>query len=1204
MRNLEAEGKTEFVAGCHWCCKDEDLGLSCGNCQSCVLSSTLLRTTQWFLKAGELAKRKFLTGVIARCENSGILENISNVLKVTMGKDFTYARSRVKPGLSGDASHCFYGSNRALDPEILREEITQTWDWFSHSSNWTKSNYLMGILSLCETELLHILGNLTHVLLVREKKWPPTIRSGDLQDEITSIPESHYSYSSDGNPDLELLICASSGYGAVDLPYHCQDDDVMETPRDTGCGSLTTASDSRRKEASYAGYSVTSGCDDGGDASDADSAYSDDPALMVVPNSARSLSGVGRYRDFIRRLPVHISKRILDLLDNTSLHRCLSVSQHWRYLTKEIQEDHCVKKLLEKKVMLLQGNTKSVNPTYARFQDVLVPAKDEEKFIYHGELCTRTRKVSKRNKKREQNRRLGAGLVWICYTLCYMLYMLYFMLYAILYTLFCTSSAKGFEGVYTGVITKTVQMIRARGFEGVYTGVITKAVEMEERNVFCGAYNILLLTSREDPLRVTHYAGGQLAVMGSKDRVVRLVDVVAQKEVLPAMHGHAGSIHAVLLCEAKGMVISAGYDLSIRCWNMKTGACTSLLRGHMATINCLDVHGDRLVSGAKDCKVKVWNLKSGKCEESLKFKHHHPILCVKISSTYVLSSCSEGLVKMWSLELACILKVMEAHKGSVGCLFYDDWHILTGGTDGQAVAWSANPDFKKCLMTYRHPLEVLSVTCLYLRAITACVDGKIRIFNFVTGDCIRVIKACGQNSPVHTVHVTENNMVVDTEGGVYLLQFPKVIWDYVTSSEGEVLKNRVEATGSILQKQSASNVRAERMGLIGSPSHKLLQHVGQEDEGRGQSHHARSVSVLSMQRARGRETSLARSELSRSEKALLRRVQKRGAHRPATPEHMLLTLSSSQLCPLDEPLRSNMELNARVRDAWGPPPPSPSPPYPKPDPPHATPPTSSSPSTHVPRSGGVRSGTKIASPPPLVEGRSQPNAPVMPQPSLYKRSNVIYTPLRHLSSEPNLTPSPRSDPRHRAQKRQVRSCVTTPSQDWSGVKGRSTPLQTPRKRPQTAGTGRTAACKVSTPSSLARGDSCTPHRHHPPPPPSPPLRMFPLSPGGGKRPARHVDFESPPTAHHNPLDPYRQHTGFRLRTDTQLEEYVREQTQMARRENARAQAEEAERVRPGAHNPRRRKTTVWGVRAKGLPCKDFTKEGQVYAPELGPDVYI
>ena len=76
---------------------------------------------------------------------------------------------------------------------------------------------------------------------------------------------------------------------------------------------------------------MTSGCDDGGDASDADSAYSDDPALMVVPNSARSLSGVGRYRDFIRRLPVHISKRILgtdlSLSLSFSMYRSLSLSR-------------------------------------------------------------------------------------------------------------------------------------------------------------------------------------------------------------------------------------------------------------------------------------------------------------------------------------------------------------------------------------------------------------------------------------------------------------------------------------------------------------------------------------------------------------------------------------------------------------------------------------------------------------------------------------------------------------------------------------------------------------------------------------------------------------------------------------------------------------------------------------------------------------
>lgn len=175
MRNLER--KTELMVGCHWRCEDEDSGLSCGTCQCCVLASKLVQTTEWFLKVGELAKRKFLSGLLSRCENYGILENIRNVLKVTMGKDFTYARSRLKPGLSGDASHC--NSCGALNPKILRDEITQTWDWFHNSSNWMKSNYLMGILSLCDTELLHVIGNLAHVLLVREKRDTLTFRSGE-----------------------------------------------------------------------------------------------------------------------------------------------------------------------------------------------------------------------------------------------------------------------------------------------------------------------------------------------------------------------------------------------------------------------------------------------------------------------------------------------------------------------------------------------------------------------------------------------------------------------------------------------------------------------------------------------------------------------------------------------------------------------------------------------------------------------------------------------------------------------------------------------------------------------------------------------------------------------------------------------------------------------------------------------------------------
>lgn len=45
---------------------------------------------------------------------------------------------------------------------------------------------------------------------------------------------------------------------------------------------------------------------------------------------------------------------------------------------------------------------------------------------------------------------------------------------------------------------------------------------------------------------------------------------------------------------------------------------------------------------------------------------------------------------------------------------------------------------------------------LFLRIITGCMDGKIRIFNFLTGDCLRVIKTNIKQCPVLSLHTHHN----------------------------------------------------------------------------------------------------------------------------------------------------------------------------------------------------------------------------------------------------------------------------------------------------------------------------------------------------------------------------------------------------------------------------------------------------------------
>lgn len=146
-------------------CRSGVPGVRVCRCRLCILGSRLSRTTEWFLGVGDAPKRLFLTGLLLRCQSLDMLRNVEQLLQVTLAKDFTYARCQQKPPLPGDLDA--WNSDRS---EVLNGEITETWKWFSCSSNWTKANYVLGVLPLCDVSLLHVLGNFTRGLLAGESR--------------------------------------------------------------------------------------------------------------------------------------------------------------------------------------------------------------------------------------------------------------------------------------------------------------------------------------------------------------------------------------------------------------------------------------------------------------------------------------------------------------------------------------------------------------------------------------------------------------------------------------------------------------------------------------------------------------------------------------------------------------------------------------------------------------------------------------------------------------------------------------------------------------------------------------------------------------------------------------------------------------------------------------------------------------------------
>ncbi|XP_055085815.1 F-box/WD repeat-containing protein 10 [Periophthalmus magnuspinnatus] len=538
-----------------------------------------------------------------------------------------------------------------------------------------------------------------------------------------------------------------------------------------------------------------------------ESGESDEPALMVVPGSSKSYSGISRYKDFISSLPVNLSKRILGLLDQSCLKICIKVSSRWQSLAKEtLSEIEFRKSINETWDMVKSKDNNFVSPIYANVVQVQVP----------GHL-----KI--------------------------------------------------------------------------------KLVQMEERNIYCSGFVTTEIIDKHDPHRVIDYRGSTMMAVGSKDGTVQILYVSVEAKVVSVLKGNVVQVRAVRLCEDKDLVITGSSDGIIRCWNLKSKTCVMTLSGHMGAVNSLDVWGDRLVSGAKDNTVKVWDLQKGKVCEEFNFKHPSSVQCVKIHQTRVYSSCDKGKVKIWDLEKAAVLKAIDGHQSSVRCLFFDEWHLLTGDVEGAVMAWSTHCEAKDCIKTFTHPKEVRSVTLTYLRVVTGCADGKIRIFNFLTGACLRVIVAGAKSNLILSIYFHEHSFVVNSTAHVKRYYFGEVFWDYADAAD-----------------EDKKHIQNEKVLISDTPEPRASAPVNKVSSPDGKTHNRRkSLPNLTSSSAKwSTQEQIASVKMSQSENAASVRIQKRGPHHPPTRDYILLKVNATQKAELMDEVGLNMEHNAKLRDDW------------------------------------------------------------------------------------------------------------------------------------------------------------------------------------------------------------------------------------------------------------------------------------------------
>ncbi|XP_059524556.1 F-box and WD repeat domain containing protein 10B [Myotis daubentonii] len=740
MDNMESRLKTVPYFRCE---KGNESVPVCQRCETCILARKIFSTKEWFLRVSDIAQRRFLVSILGQLDSLYLLYYFQNILQTTQGKDFIYTRSRID--LSKQEGDIMKFMNQMLD-RTIEQKMREILCWFGSSTHRTKANYTLLLLQMCDQKLLLTAANVIKVLFQREQD--TILELGQDPNLMLLFPEKYY------NPQLDTSnVYWTARTKSTSFPLS-KDSGGKSLLKNVGWEASNTEGQwrsslqcisemnrlySRKAHMLKAGHTSSN--------------------LLVDLNVVRDLSsGASKYRDFIRQLPIHISKYILSMLDKSTLNRCAAVSQHWAALAKKVRKDFSMHSFIHNQIALLQGSyTKGIDPTYACKLFVPVPKTTDD-----------IKRIRAKNQK------------WKLRT-------------------------KNDNNLWTA-----------------YQNQETQQIQMEERNVFCGTYNIHILSDTWDRNRIIHYSGGDVVAVSS-NRKIQLLDVLQAKEIPVQFRGHTGSIRALFVCEEENVLLSGSYDLSIRYWDLKSGACIRIFTGHQGTITCIDLYKEMLVSGAKDCQVKEWDVNTGKCLKT--FKHKDPILAIKINDTYIVSSCERGIVKVWHIVMAQVVKILSGHEGAVKCLCFDQWHLLSGSVDGLVMAWSMVGKYERCLMAYKHPKEVLHVALLFLRVISACADGKIRIYNFLNGNCLKVMKANGRGDPVLSFFIGGNRMVINTESNILLFQFENIKWQYfLERAKQRKIRDKEDREENLLEVMSKASTPIHKLGS--SISNKYL--VAQE----------------------------------------------------------------------------------------------------------------------------------------------------------------------------------------------------------------------------------------------------------------------------------------------------------------------------------------------------------------------------------------
>jgi len=304
-----------------------------------------------------------------------------------------------------------------------------------------------------------------------------------------------------------------------------------------------------------------------------------------------------------------------------------------------------------------------------------------------------------------------------------------------------------------------------------------------------------------DSSRATIYAyefssDRKSALTGDSDKTLRLWDI-ATGRCLRVFKGHLAFVNCVAWSTDQRRALSGDMDNTVRLWDVETGRCLRVLEGHKESITSLQWSGDQryALSGSWDETVRLWDVETGRCLCVLE-GHTGNVNTVAWNADQrtALSGAEDQTVRLWDVKTGHCLRVFEGHKGPVDCVTLNADQRLALSGDLFNTIWLWEVETGRCLRVLEGHTD--GVKCVawsgdQRRALSGGLDNTVRLWDVETGRCLCVFK--GHKDEVINVAWSADQRRAfsgDKDGGIR-------VWDL---SEFVIEAQTTEALPSLLQR--------------------------------------------------------------------------------------------------------------------------------------------------------------------------------------------------------------------------------------------------------------------------------------------------------------------------------------------------------------------------------------------------------------------